>query len=213
MGLGMIFRNRKEAGQQLGAALIEYAERPAHLVVGLARGGIIVAQQVALSLKLPLEVLVARKIGAPFQPEFAIGAIAGDVILLDPDTVKRVGVAEKDLAAIIEREKKEWLRREKLYRNGREKVPFHNRTILLIDDGIATGLTVRASVQYLKKCGVKSIVLAVPVASPESLGEMRKEVDRLVCLFTPDSFMSVGQFYREFEQVTDEEVCSALKSP
>lgn len=207
----MIFKDRVDAGHQLARALSSYAGLPNHLVVGLPRGGVVVARQVALALKLPLEIIVARKIGSPFNPEFAIGALAGDEIYLDRDVIARIGATKEQIDQRIREEKKEALRRERIYRVNRKPLSFLNQTILLIDDGIATGSTLRVSIAYLKQMKVSGIVVAVPVAPAEIIDSLKQEVDAVICLSSPFDFFSVGQFYLDFTPVTDEAVCNALK--
>jgi predicted phosphoribosyltransferase len=206
------FENRIDAGRKLGVALASFARKSAHLVVGLPRGGVIVAKEVAFYLELPMDILVARKIGAPISPELAMGALAGDVVYLDEETVEMVGATKAEVAAIIEQEKREAARRERVYRAGRKPPVFKDLTILLVDDGIATGATLRASIDFLKKQQVSSIVVAVPVAPPHIIERIAREVTQVVCLATPSNFFGVSQFYNDFTPVTDEEVCNALKS-
>jgi putative phosphoribosyl transferase len=203
-----MFANRVEAGKQLAAALGAYSSLKDHLVVGLPRGGLIVAREVALALHLPLDFIAVRKIGMPRFPEVAMGALVGDVVYLtEPQSV-----ADIEVQHVIEQEKREAARREKAYREGREPHLLHGQTVLLVDDGIATGATLHASIIYLKQQHVKTIILAVPVASAASLARLAKEVDQVVCLLAPSIFLGVGQFYLKFSPVSDEEVCSALKS-
>jgi putative phosphoribosyl transferase len=205
------FANRIDAGQKLAAALSSYAKRSDHVVVGLARGGVSVAKEVADALKLPLDFISVRKLGVPRFPELAMGAVAGDVVYLDQETVEMAGVTETTVTRIVESEKQEVARREKLYRGIRKPRPLSNQTILLVDDGIATGATLHASILYLRKQHVRSIIVAVPVAAPASLARFQQEADKVVCLSAPASFFGVSQFYSEFFPVADEEVCNALK--
>jgi putative phosphoribosyl transferase len=206
-----LFQNRADAGRKLASALASYSGLPQHLVIGLPRGGVIVAKEVALALHLPLDFISVRKIGAPQFPELALGAIAGDVVYWNEPLIASVGVSKVELQQIIEREKQEMARRKRLYRGERKSHLLKNQTILLVDDGIATGATLHASILYLRKQNVRSIVIAAPVAAEESLANFEKEVDRVVCLLAPPAFVSVSQFYVEFLAVSDEEVCSALK--
>lgn len=208
----MLFENRIDAGQKLAAALTAYMRLPKHLVIGLPRGGVIVAKQIATALHLPLDIVVARKIGAPFNPELAVGALAGDQIFLNEALIHSMGINKEDLEQIIAAEKREAERRESLYRKGRSLCVFQDHTILLIDDGLATGATVQAAIEFLKEKKARAIVLAVPVSHPETLQRLGSQVDRIVCLATPTDFFAVGQFYSDFTPVLDEEVCSALKS-
>ncbi len=207
-----VFENRSDAGRKLAAALMEYSGLRDHVVVGLARGGVIVAKEIAMALNLPLEFISVRKIGAPYAPELALGAIAGDVVYLNRSLMERAGASEKELEHFIELEKREAARREEVYRGERKPYPLKKQTVILVDDGIATGATLQASVLYLRKQNVRSIIVAVPVATASAVADFQKEVDRVVCLLAPPIFLGVSQFYLEFLPVSDEEVCNALKS-
>ena len=209
----MYFRDRKDAGLQLASALSQYKNRANTIVVGLARGGIVVAKEIAITLHLPLDILIARKIGSPQSEELAIGAIAGTSVWLDQDIISLVGASPDYIHHTIAKEKTESERRLQLYRKDKPPQSFQHQTILLVDDGIATGATARASILWLKKCKAKAIILAVPVAAPSTLKNLEKEVDAIFCLLTPTSFMAVGQFYEHFPQVTDIEVVEELSSP
>ncbi len=207
-----MFLDRFDAGQKLAAALSSYSRLPNHLIVALPRGGVVIAQEVSLALHLPLDFISVRKIGAPQSPELAIGAIAGDVVYLNQPIIEMVGASEIEINQIIERERQEAARRELLYRGTKKPHPLKNQTVILVDDGIATGATLYASVLYLRQQDVRSIIIAVPVAAPSSLAFFEKEVDQVVCLLAPPAFSSVSQFYSEFSAVSDEEVCNILKS-
>lgn len=207
----MIFKNREEAGTQLAERLHFYHKAPKTIVIGLPRGGVVVASVIAKKLQLPLDVIVPRKIGAPHNPELAIGAIAGDVTLLDSNLIADLSVSPAYLDQAIAKERKEAERRLSLFRKNKPPQNLAGLTILLIDDGIATGSTMRASIAYLKKIKVKKIVVAVPVGPPDTIADLNKLADEVICLYTPSSFMAVGQFYIDFPQTEDTEVISLLK--
>ncbi len=207
----MIFRNRSEAGKKLATALTDYLEKSDTVVVALARGGVSVGYEVANALKLPLEVICPRKIGAPFNEEFAIGAVTeeGDP-LLSTDVIRRLGVSEEYLAREIEKQRELAKKRALSYRKGRKAISVKEKKVLLVDDGIATGASIRAAARGLKKAGAQSIIIAVPVAAMESAAKLQKEVDEVIVLHAPPDFYAVGQFYEQFGQVTDEEVIDLL---
>lgn len=206
----MIFKNRSDAGQRLAIALARYApERP--LVLALPRGGVPVAYEVARALDAPLDVFIARKLGAPLQPEFAIGAVAeGGVVIVDP-TAEEVGVDAQRLARAIAREQAEIATRVERFRGGRPLGDVRGRTVIVIDDGIATGATARASLRALRAMGPARLVLAVPVVAADTVATLRGEVDELVCLEAPVDFAAVGYWYEDFEQVSDDEVSELLR--
>lgn len=201
----MDFKDRKVAGELLGKALEKYRKRPKTICIGLPRGGVVVAAEAARILELDLDVIVPRKIGAPNNEEFAIGAIAGDVIMVDSSLASPEYI-EKTVA----QEKKEAERRLALYRKGKPPQHYSGWTVILIDDGIATGSTMRASIAWMKKIGAGKIVMAVPVAPPDTLKSLSREVDEVVCLYSTENFYAVGQFYEKFPQVEDEEVINLL---
>jgi predicted phosphoribosyltransferase len=201
------FKDRADAGRTLAAMLTKYAKRRDTLVLGLPRGGVPVAFQIAESLELPLDVFVVRKLGLPMHEEYAMGAIAsGGVRFLDASIVKRFGVTPGQIAAITAREQEELARRDREFRGVRAFPDVEGLTIILVDDGLATGATMRAAVQALRLEGPSSIVVAVPVSSRETCEEFRDLVDDTVCALTPDPFQAVGVWYEDFSQTTDEEV-------
>ncbi len=208
-----MFENRQEAGRQLGQRLLHLIEeRP--VVLGLPRGGVVVAAEVALALNAPLDVLVVRKLGAPHQPELAIGAVTnGDQPqrILNDRVIALVGVSDEYLQTETAAQLDEVQRRQALYRGGRSAVTIGERTVIVVDDGIATGATVRAGIRSLRHTKVKQIVLAVPVAPPQTAELLRAEVDELVCLATPHTFAAVGAFYQDFSQTTDAAVIASLE--
>ena len=206
------YRNRAEAGRFLAAALARYASRPEVVVLGLTRGGVPVAAEVACALGAPLDVVVVRKLGAPFEPELAMGAIAGDgAEVLDEELIRGFGIARKDVDAIIAKERAEVERRERLYRAGRPPLDLKEHTAILVDDGLATGSTMLAAVAFARKRSVRRIVLAVPVGSHQAVEKLRGKVDECVCLATPDPFFAVGEWYWNFLPVSDTEVTKLLK--
>ncbi|MEW2078294.1 phosphoribosyltransferase [Streptomyces sp. NPDC012403] len=210
----MRFRDRRQAGRELAARLRERQDEgalPEPVVLALPRGGVAVAVEVARALDAPLDVLVVRKIGAPFHEEFGVGAMAGDGIpLFDEDALLRLGITEADLAPVVERERTELRRREQRYRQGRPAPELGGRTVIVVDDGLATGSTARAALRALRAQDPGHLVLAVPVGAAEGVALMRSEADEVVCLHEPAAFMAVGQWYEEFDQLTDEDVLDAL---
>ena len=206
-----VFRDRTDAGRRLGRALREQVAADSPLILGLPRGGVPVASEVAAALGGDLDVLVVRKIGVPYQPELGAGAIAsGGVQVLSERVMRMAGVDEADLAPVIERERAELRRREQTYRGDREPLSVAGRTVILVDDGMATGSTMRAAVEAVRKLGAGRVVVAVPTASAEAAGEMRRVADEVVCLDTPSPYMAVGYWYEHFGQTSDEEVRELL---
>lgn len=202
--------DRRQAGEQLAGALEEYRGRNA-IVLGIPRGGVVVAKEVAAHLGCPLDIVVPRKIGAPFNPELAIGAIAADGSrVLDHELIERLGVSAEYLQQETKNQQAEIARRMKQYRGGRPPLKIAGKTIIVVDDGVATGATTRAALVYLKKQRPGQLVLAVPVGPKDTLGRLAADVDRLVFLSAPEVFYAVGQFYERFEQTTDQEVVALL---
>ncbi len=206
----MRFADRREAGRRLGAALVRLAtEQP--VVVGLPRGGIPVAFEVAQALGAPLDVLVVRKLGCPWQPELGLGALGeGGIRLLNESLMRSAGVTRADLARVARREDAELQRRVQRYRGERGPIPVAGRTVVVVDDGLATGFTARAGIEVLRHRGARRIVLAVPVAPADTLSELRPIADEVVCLHTPRTFGAIGQFYDDFAQTSDEDVAGLL---
>lgn len=205
------FVDRDEAGRLLGVRLRRDMPPGNVIVLGLPRGGLPVAAQVAAALDASLDVLVVRKLGAPGNEELAIGAIAsGDSGFIDERAAAMLGVSRQDIADVLDSERRELARREALYRQGRPFPAITGKTVLLVDDGLATGSTMRAAVAALRTRGPAAVITAVPVGSPEACAEMAAVADRCVCLITPDPFYSVGAWYRDFSPVTDEEVLALL---
>lgn len=206
----MRFADRLEAGRRLAERLQPWKEKNP-LVLGLPRGGVPVAWEVARALDAPLDVAVARKIGAPGQPELGIGAIAPGVTVIDESMLLLLGLRDRDLQATIEDETAELHRRLLLYR-GVDRLPeIQGRTVLLVDDGLATGVTTRAASRSLRRLHPAELVLAVPVCAPESAASLRTEVDELICLHRPEAFHAVGLWYDDFTQTSDREVLALLE--
>lgn len=206
----MRFRDRRDAGRRLAAELMDLAqEQP--VVVALPRGGVPVAAEVARALGAPLEIFGVLKVGAPGNPELAVGAIAEDGSgVLDPRSAGRLGMTQAMLDEALERDAKELRRRVERYRAGRAPVAVGGRTAIVVDDGLATGLTVLAAVRALRRRDPARIVVAVPVGSDESASMLAEEVDRVVCLMTPEPLLGVGRWYWNFAPVSDDQVIEAL---
>jgi putative phosphoribosyl transferase len=207
-----MFRDREEAGRLLAAAL---RERQLHhpVILALPRGGVPVAAEVARALHAPLDLLLVRKIGAPGQPELAVAAIAeGDPpsVFVDEDTLAYVGTSRGYVAREALVQAQEMARRAEVYLSGRRRIPLDGRTVVLVDDGLATGSTVHAALQTLQHRGAARTVLAVPVAPADTVARLRAEVDELVCLSQPEYFGGVGAHYADFHQVGDDEVIALL---
>ncbi|MDX6380347.1 MAG: hypothetical protein QOI57_1371 [Rubrobacteraceae bacterium] len=208
----MIFEDRRDAGRQLARQLARYAEeRP--VVFALPRGGVPVGVEVSRSLGAPLEVVVSRKLGAPGQPEFGIGAVAsGGVRVINERAVRALGIEEEYLDWISARESEEVARRLRLFRGDRPYPDLDGRTAILVDDGLATGVTARAALLSLRRLKPRRLVLAVPVCAPQTAELLRPEADDLICLLAPANLEAVGIWYRNFEQVPDEEVMRLLEA-
>jgi erythromycin esterase-like protein/predicted phosphoribosyltransferase len=206
-----LFRDRHEAGRVLARRLAKYADRPDVIVLALPRGGVPVAYEVASALDTPMDVFVVRKLGVPGYEELAMGAVAsGNVRVLNDQLVRRLGIPDHVIDEVAAREQQELARRERLYRGGRPPPDVRERTVILVDDGLATGATMHAAIQALRQQQPARIVVAVPTAAPETCEELRAEVDDVICAITPQPFHAVGLWYREFSQTTDEEVRDLL---
>lgn len=204
------FANRTEAGKVLATKLMKYANRGDVLVLALPRGGVPVAYEVARALHAPLDVFLVRKLGVPGHEELAMGAIAsGGVRVLNEEVA--IYFDEAAIDAVATREQEELKRRERLYRGDRPAPDVRGRTVILVDDGLATGSTMRAAATALRKMQPAKIIVAVPVAAPETCDEFRSEVDEVVCAVTPEPFMAVGRWYEDFSQTSDEEVRHLLE--
>jgi putative phosphoribosyl transferase len=207
----MIFKNRQEAGQRLASRLGKYANREDVMVLGVPRGGVPVASEVAAALNLPLDIFVLRKLGVPGHEELAFGAIgSGGVRVLDREVVKSVGLSDSVIELVTRAERTELARREQIYRGGRPPLDVRGKTVILVDDGIATGSSLRAGVRALRQMQPAAIVIAAPVAPRSTVNRLRREVDDVVCAAIPERFYGVGQFYHDFSQVSDEEVNELL---
>jgi putative phosphoribosyl transferase len=208
----MRFQDRSDAGRRLADRLTAYADRPDVLVLGLPRGGIPVAYEAARKLHAPLDVFLVRKLGLPGHEELAMGAIAtGGVRVLNENAVRTLNIPEEMIDAVAAAEQQELERRERAYRDDRPAPAVRGRTVILIDDGLATGSTMRAAVAALRQRQPARIVVAVPVAAPEICAEFEGEADETVCLQTPEPFYAVGLWYEDFTQTTDEEVRDLLQ--
>jgi predicted phosphoribosyltransferase len=207
----MKFRNRIDAGRQLATALREYADRHDVIVLALPRGGVPVAGEVARALNLPLDIFLVRKIGVPGHPEYALGAIAeGGVRVLNRRLIHELRIASAAVEHLAVRERLELERRDKLYRGGRPLQPLNDRTVILVDDGLATGATMEAAVRALRQMTRGAIVVAAPVGAVETCDRLREIADRVVCPYTPEPFSAVGLWYEDFEQISDAEVAKML---
>jgi putative phosphoribosyl transferase len=207
----MRFRDRTEAGRFLAEELKSYAERPDVLVLALPRGGLPVAFEVAKALKAPLDIFLVRKLGVPGQEELAMGAIAtGGVRVLNEEMVEDLHLSDEVIDEVAAREQLELERRERTYRGDRPAQEVRGRTVILIDDGLATGSSMRAAAVALRARQPARLIVAAPVAAPQTCDELRGEVDEVICTFTPDPFHAVGLWYEDFSQTSDEEVRDLL---
>jgi putative phosphoribosyl transferase len=211
MHLAISFRDRREAGQLLASKLSSYAGRSDVVVLGLPRGGVPVAFEVAKILKVSLDVFVVRKLGVPGDEELAMGATAaGKVRVLNEDVIKRLAIPDEVIESVATGEERELARRERQYRENRTPVEVDGKTVILVDDGLATGSTMHAAVLALRSRNPAHLVVAVPVAASETCEDFKNEVDEIVCATTPEPFYAVGQWYKEFSQTSDKEVRELL---
>jgi len=207
----MVYADRQEAGRELAALLSEFSGRNDVIVLALPRGGLPVAKEIAKALTAPLDVLVVRKLGVPWQPELAAGAIApGGVVVLNRELQAEIAGLNTMLEPVVARERAELQRREALYRTNRPPLEVRGRTAIVVDDGIATGATMEAAVLALRALHASSVVIAVPVAPPHTIQRLTRLADRVVCLQQPFSFFAVSQWYAEFPQVSDAQVIAML---
>ena len=208
----LIFEDRREAGRILAQQLLGYRDE-LPIVLGLPRGGVVVAYEIARILNAPLDVVVARKLGVPGHEELGMGAIApGGVRVLDEMAVQRLGITGSQIQTVAARETVEMNRRLRLYRGERPLPDLKNRTVILVDDGLATGVTAEAAIRFVRQHQPKRLVLAVPVCAAETAARLQAEVDALICACTPPDFGAVAVWYRHFEQTTDQEVIDLLES-
>ncbi len=206
------FDNRRDAGRRLAGVLQHYANRPDVLVLALPRGGVPVAFEVAQALNAPLDVFLVRKLGVPGHEELAMGALAtGGLIVLNDSVVQALRISRQEIDRVAAMEREELARREREYRGDRPPPEVAGRTVILIDDGLATGSTMRAAAAALRQQGPARIVIAVPVSSPQTCQELGAEVDEIVCLLTPEMFYAVGMWYIDFSPTTDQEVRDLLQ--
>ncbi len=205
------FRNRTEAGQQLAARLSIYANRPDVLVLGLPRGGVPVAFEVAVALNAPLDVFLVRKLGVHGREELALGAIAsGGILVLNQDVIQSLSISQAEIERVVAYERKELERRERIFCGNRPCPSIQGRTVIVIDDGLATGATMFAAVRALRQASPAHIIVAVPVAPRETCEALDTKVDGLLCLVTPAFFYAISPWYEDFRQTTDAEVCQLL---
>jgi predicted phosphoribosyltransferase len=205
------FEDRLEAGRLLAAELSRRDIGHHAVVLALTRGGVPVGFSVAERLHIPLDIVVARKLGVPWQPELAMGAIAGATRILDDRMIRELGISAEDVDEIATREQAEIERREDLYREGNPALGLHDKTAIAIDDGLATGSTMLAAVRHIRSLHPARVIVAVPVGSREACNHLRQEADDLVCLAIPERFCAVGEWYRDFRQVGDAEVGKLLR--
>lgn len=207
----MRFKDRSAAGKQLAQHLMQYKNNPDAIVLGLPRGGVVVAYEVAQALEVPLDIIVARKIGSPSNSELAVGALtAGGTTYFNKPLMETMGLTIHELTPIIEEQKQEALRRQEVYRGSRKSLELNDKIAIIVDDGIATGATMQAAVLSAHSLGAQSVIVAVPVAPADEIARFEKEADEVICLHAAASFFGVGQFYDNFEQVTDDEVIALL---
>jgi predicted phosphoribosyltransferase len=205
------FKNREEAGRRLAERLTPYREVEAALILALPRGGVAVGYQLSLELHLPLDVFIARKLGAPDNPEYALGAVGETgTIYLNPDAMAAYGLSRSDLEEIVQVQQREIARRQELYRQGRRLPMLTDRIVILVDDGIATGSTFFASVESIRRFKPRRLIGAIPVGPTETIQEARAQTDELVVLAIPDLFRAVGNHYLDFAQVSDHDVVGYL---
>ena len=212
----MIFKNRREAGKLLGEKLLKYKHNKIEktVVIGLLRGGIPVAYEIAKALNAPLDVALVRKIGAPNQEELAIGAIVdgkNPKVYLNKPLISQINISKDYIDRVKEIKLEEIRKREKIYRKGRERIDVHGKIAIVVDDGIATGASIRVVIEALKEEKPKKIIIAVPVIPVNTLSEFKKMVDDIIVLDAPEEFYAVGEFYENFSQTTDEEVILLLQ--
>jgi putative phosphoribosyl transferase len=206
----VIFADRYDAGRRLAAVLGRHrVEHP--LVLGLPRGGVVVAYEIATALGAELDVLVVRKLGVPGAEEFALGAIASGAVLVNRSLATRLGISEQDCERIVSREAQELARRERAYRGNRPPIHAEGRTVILVDDGLATGASAQAAIASIRRQRPRQIIFAAPVCSPDGADALRRMVDEVVCLETPADFQAVGLWYRDFTPTSDTEVIRCLR--
>jgi putative phosphoribosyl transferase len=207
----MIFKDREDAGRQLANRLSPYANRNDVIVLGIPRGGVPVAFEIAQALNLPMDIFLSRKLGVPGREELAFGAIAaGDGRFLDREIIQALGISERQIERVTEKVKETLSQRAELYRGDRGPLQIEDRTVILVDDGIATGASIYAAINALQQMKPAKLVIAVPVAPPATCNWLRSVVDEVICISEPEQFYAVGQFYKQFSQMPDEEVIDLL---
>ncbi len=207
----MLFYDRTDAGRRLAKLLKRRIQGPC-VVLAIPRGGVVVGYEVAKELGCPLDVVISRKVGAPAQPELAVGAVAEDgAVFIDEEIAGLVGVSRDYVERRAREELREVRRRAEEYRGGREMPELSGKTVVLVDDGLATGLTMMAAVHMARNKGAEKVVVAVPVSPPETVAKLQRHADEVICLETPTNFYAIGQFYERFDQLTDEETNSILR--
>lgn len=208
-----IFKNRQEAGLILSAqiALLPKTDLKNAIVLALPRGGVPVAREISKKLEIPFDVLIVRKIGHPFHPEYGIGAVTeNNISWMDPEAVGLSKIKPEQIEALLDKEKRELERRLKIFRSERSLPDLKNKTVILVDDGLATGVTARVAGLYAKSKGARKVILAIPICSGHTAQRLKDEIDHVLCLNTPKFFQSVSEFYQNFEQLTDDEVIELL---
>jgi putative phosphoribosyl transferase len=203
------FPNRREAGRLL-AAEVGRRTLPDAIVLALPRGGVPIGFEVAQALNAPLDAVVVRKVGVPWQPELAMGAVVGESVALDRQIIRELGISQKEVDAVVEEERAELVRREKLYRGRRPAPDLRGRSAVLVDDGLATGSTMLAAARFVRGWGPAMLIIAVPVGSFEACELLKSESDECICLAKPNPFIGVGKWYADFQQVSDAEVIRLL---
>ncbi|MES2961189.1 MAG: phosphoribosyltransferase [Pseudomonadota bacterium] len=207
-----MFADRKDAGLQLAQALFDFHDQPNVIILSLPRGGVPVAYEVVVKLHLPLDVLLVRKLGIPHNEETAMGAIAMDgVCVMNEDLIKRLNISHDEIIAVIQKEQQEINERNKIYHEHRPKIVLDKQVVILVDDGMATGATMKVAVKALKEKGIERIIIAVPVCSDSARDELQKEVEKVVAVLVPPDLSSVGEWYENFTQTSHEEVKELLK--
>ncbi len=208
----MLFEDRREAGKALARELAAFRGQENALVLGIPRGGVVVAREVAEALDVPLDVYITRKIGAPYNPELAVGAVASDgTLILDHQLAKRLGVSQDYIDAESERQEREIKRRMSEYRGDRPGLELKGKVVILVDDGVATGATTLATIEAIRTQKPSKLVLAVPVGPRDTIQRLKQKVDELYCLHAPEVFWAVGAFYNVFDQTSDDEVKALLE--
>jgi len=206
-----MFADRRDAGVQLISRLKEYKDQQGVIVLSLPRGGVATGYEIARSLHIPLDIVIVRKIGFPGQPELGIGAVSETgTVVLNTSIISTYGIPKEYIEREVSRQKEEISRRVKLYRKGKGLPPLQGKTVILVDDGVATGATMKSAITTLKEENLKKLIVALPVAPPGVVKELEQMVDLFICIETPFDFMAVGSYYHDFTQVSDEEVINLL---